>query len=123
MASKKKWTNGDSARVMTSKYNKTVEELEDLQRKSSVIETNSEEIEQIRTQLQRKAENKSDVGLGSVDNTSDRDKPVSIPQAKAIELATREMITSEPSENYIEEDGMNFIFGIDVDDTKLIISI
>ena len=119
----RKWQNGDSARLMTNKYNETAEEAEQLKKDGQGInKATQEELEALALQLQKKVENKSQIGLGKVDNTADSEKPVSEPQARAIERAIEPMVTSEPA-NEIEAEDTGFITSISVSGTKLVISI
>lgn len=120
----KKWTNSDSARTMTNKYNETAEEVENLKKIGEIVNpATQQQLDSLSEVLKTKAENKSDVGLGNVDNTSDMDKPVSNAQARAIEWATEDMLTSEPADEIESEDTGFFITSISVDGTRLVISI
>lgn len=119
----RKWQNQDSARTMTNKYNETAEEVEQLKKASQEINpAMQEELEAIAQQLKKKVENKSQIGLDKVDNTADSEKPLSQPQARAIQLAVEPMITSEPA-NEIDAEDTGFITSVSVSGTKLVISI
>lgn len=119
----KKWQNNDSARTMTNKYNETAEEVEQLKQDSTGInEATKLELQTINEELKKKVETKYQLGLEKVDNTADVDKPVSEPQAKAIQLAVEPMVTSEPA-NEVEGEDTGFITSVSVNGTKLVISI
>ena len=93
-----KWTNGDSARLMTIKYNETAEEVQELKEQSnSINEATQEVLENLQEQVDKKLEEVTaeDLGLGEVDNTPDMKKPVSEAQARAIDDAIEPMLTSE----------------------------
>lgn len=95
----KRWTNGDSARMMTNKYNETADEVEKLKKSSEgVNQATQEELNKLQKEVEKKLEEVTveDLGLEKVDNTPDMYKPVSIYQAAAIDNATENMLTSQP---------------------------
>lgn len=121
------WKNNDSARTMTRKYNETAQEVEKLKESyDKDVSPIPEQLEKFQKELDRKLEEVSaeDIGLGNVDNTSDMDKPVSKAQQLAINVATNDMITSEP----VSDDGLEdaeetgFITSVNVTGTTLVIS-
>lgn len=121
----KKWEIQDSARTMTNKYNEVAEEVNDLKNNSGKMnEVTKEAFQQIREDMSKKIEDKSQLGLDKVDNTPDSEKPVSNPQARAIEWATEEMLRSEPANEDVTQDAeeTGFITSVSVQGTKLIIS-
>ena len=121
------WKNNDSARTMTRKYNETAQEVEKLKESyDKDVSPIPEQLEKFQKELDRKLEEVSaeDIGLGNVDNTSDMDKPVSKAQQLAINVATNDMITSEPvSDDDLEDaEETGFITSINVTGTTLVIS-
>lgn len=121
----RKWETQDSARTMTNKYNEVVEEVNNIKKDSGKMnEVTKEAFQQVHENLSKKVENKSQLGLDKVDNTPDSEKPVSSPQARAIEWATEEMLRSEPANEDITQDAeeTGFITSVSVQGTKLIIS-
>lgn len=95
-----KWKNGDSLRAMTEKYNKSVEDIEQLKSASSSSSHGTDpdiqsKLDDITQQLQRKAETKSDLGLERVDNTADLEKPISNSQKQYVNNAVQGMVKSE----------------------------
>lgn len=140
-----KWEQTDNLRTMTSKFNSTVDELEGLKESSNQqyqeigeqieqltqstnqsFEQVSQDLQQVNQELDKKLEEVSaeDIGLGNVDNTSDMDKPVSKAQQLAINVATNDMITSEPvSDDDLEDtEETGFITSVNVTGTTLVIS-
>lgn len=122
-----KWQNQDSARTMTNKYNKTVEEVNELKQQSS--QSNSEQektLQEIRKELDSKVNSetaKTDLQLDKVDNTSDMDKPVSNPTARAIENAVEGMLTSEPIDSELDvTPPIGVLSDIHISGTKLIMN-
>lgn len=121
------WKNNDSARTMTRKYNETAQEVEKLKESyDKDVSPIPEQLEKFQQELNKKLEEVSaeDIGLGNVDNTSDMDKPVSTAQQRAINVATDDMITSEPvSDDDLEDaEETGFITSINVTGTTLVIS-
>lgn len=121
------WKNNDSARTMTRKYNETAQEVEKLKESyDKDVSPIPEQLEKFQKELDRKLEEVSaeDIGLGNVDNTSDMDKPVSKAQQLAINVATNDMITSEPvSDDDLEDaEETGFITSVNVTGTTLVIS-
>lgn len=101
----RKWTDGDSARLMTNKYNETAEEVENLKKQSNEINQATKEVlDNIQKQVDKKLEEVTaeDLGLGEVDNTPDMKKPLSEAQARAIDDAVEPMLTSESLGNIQE---------------------
>ena len=101
-----KWKNGDSLRAMTEKYNKSVEDIEQLKSSSSSGSHGTDpdiqsKLNEITQQLQRKAETKSDLGLERVDNTADLEKPVSASQKQYINNTVQGMVKSEDASGNI----------------------
>ena len=106
------WELKDTLRQMTLKFNDVVTELNNLKTSSTEINQSTQNaiedviahIEKITEELNTKISkvNAEDVGLGSVDNTSDMDKPVSTLQAQAIQEASgailQELIATETEE-------------------------
>lgn len=87
-----KWANGDSARLMTKKYNTTADEVEELKKaQKETNEPTKKELEEFKESVDKKFSEYS-----NVDNTSDEDKPVSIAQQQALDEVTKNMLTSEP---------------------------
>lgn len=122
----RKWKDGDSARTMTNKYNEVVTDVLSLREKTSSLDSTLEtEIKSINEAIDSKLEKTTalkELGLDKVNNTSDIDKPVSIPQSVAIELATVDKLTSEPITTELVEDySIGFLAEIKVDNTKLCI--
>ena len=118
------WKDGDSARTMTRKYNDTAKEVENLKGHiDKELNPIPEEIKKLQEQVDKKIESvtKADIGLGEVDNTPDINKPVSIYQQQAINRAVEEVITSQPASE-IEDSNTTFITGINVTNTKLILT-
>lgn len=97
-----KWTNGDSARQMTHKYNQAIEEINSMSKNSNNYQESVDaDLKAIYEKLEQKVDTetaKKDLELDKVDNTPDKEKPVSEPQGKAIEQATQDMLTSVPSD-------------------------
>lgn len=121
------WKNNDSARTMTRKYNETAQEVEKLKESyNKDVSPIPEQLEKFQKELDKKLEKVSaeDIGLGNVDNTSDMDKPVSKAQQLAINVATNDMITSEPvSDDDLEDaEETGFITSVNVTGTTLVIS-
>ena len=119
------WKDGDSARLMTKKYNDTAKEVESL--KSSFNKNVTPipgEIEKLQKQIDKKIESVTaeDIGLGEVDNTPDIKKPVSEPQDRAIKRAEEDMLTSEPASDLEDAEETSFITSINVSGSKLVIS-
>lgn len=115
-----KWLSRDSARTMTTKYNKTTEEVNELKKTAeSVNPAVNRKLEELSEAIKNKATTKADIGLGNVDNTSDIDKPVSTLQSKAIEFAVSDMVTSEPVEE-IAGTATEFNFKISVVGSKIV---
>lgn len=99
------WQNKDTLRNMTSKYNGAVSQFQNsiqelsessqqvneaTEKKFSDLQTSVDnQFKEVSKELSKKIESvtAADVGLGSVDNTSDKDKPVSTAQQKAIDDA------------------------------------
>lgn len=118
-----KWEQKDNLRTMTSKFNDTVQELEDLKESSTQVneateerftqieQSVSEQFQQVNEELDKKVSSVTaeDLGLGEVDNTSDIDKPVSTAQQQAIDdaksEAMKDMLTSEEAGQEIESEG------------------
>ena len=95
----RKWQNEDSARLMTTKYNETAEEVEDLKKGSKEInQATQTELDELYSQLSKKVETRADLDLDKVDNTPDSEKPLSIPQSIALEQALSSVITAEDAE-------------------------
>ena len=118
------WKDGDSARTMTRKYNDTAKEVESLKGHiDKELNPIPEEIKKLQEQVDKKIESvtKADIGLGEVDNTADINKPVSIYQQQAINRAVEGIITSQPASE-IEDSNTTFITGINVTNTKLILT-
>lgn len=118
----KRWVDGDSARKMTIKYNSVAEDVKQLVETSGEVnEATAAELLKINQELGKKIESVSaeDVGLEKADNTSDMDKPVSKLQARAIDLAVEDKITSVPTSQADGETG--FIASIHVSGTTLVI--
>lgn len=121
----RKWKEQDSARTMTNKYNEVVDDVAALQQDSGKMnEVTRQAFNKVQEDLSKKAETKTDIGLGNVDNTADKDKPVSTAQAQAIEWATEEMLRSEPANEDITQgaEDTGFITSVSVSGTKLVIS-
>lgn len=103
------WDYKDTLRQMTEKFNKSVQAIIELQESSedvnaatvqsiSDMQTSiNSELESIKEDLKSKIDNVTaeDLNLGNVDNTADIDKPVSRATQEAIELATKDMATTE----------------------------
>lgn len=109
MTEPSKWDYKDTLRQMTEKFNSAVTAILELQVSSkdvneatikSITEIQksfNDELETIKEDLKTKIDNVTaeDLNLGNVDNTSDMDKPVSTATQAAIELATKDMATTE----------------------------
>lgn len=109
MATISPWEYKDTLRQMTEKFNAAVEAIITLQTSTegvnestmkqltTIQETFSDELEQIKTELETKVSSVTaeDLHLGNVDNTSDMDKPVSTATQAAIDKAVEEMATTE----------------------------
>lgn len=103
------WDYKDTLRVMTDKFNNSVQAILELQENtegvnSGTVEKLNElqssfnaEIEEIKQSLSTKIDGvtAADLNLDKVDNTSDMDKPVSTATRQAIADATAEMLSSE----------------------------
>lgn len=103
------WKYKDTLREMTTKFNLAVKAIVELQEKAEGIneETLSslttvqqqinDEIEQLKEDIQNKADTVTvaDLNLDKVDNTADIDKPVSTATRQAIDEAVEDMLTSE----------------------------
>ena len=97
-----KWGNNDSARTMTRKYNETVDQM-----------------------LEGKVDKdtaKKDLGVDKVDNTADMDKPLSNPQARAIENATENMLTSQGIDVDIDGPEPGVLVEIRIEGSKIIMN-
>lgn len=99
------WKDKDTLRNMTSKYNGAVSQFQNsiqelsessqqvneaTEKKFSELQTSvDKQFEEVSEELGKKVESvtAADIGLGNVDNTSDKDKPVSTAQQKAIDDA------------------------------------
>ena len=93
-----KWQNNDSARTMTKKYNEMVDQINQYEENNQITAKVAEELRQLLGGKLDKETAKIDLGVDKIDNTSDMDKPLSNPQARAIENAMDGMLTSEPIE-------------------------
>lgn len=88
----REWETQDSALDMTLKYNETARKVSEMEDNNDQIPGIQQDLKRINKKLDSKLEevSASDIGLGNVDNTSDKDKPVSDPQQRAINTAVRE---------------------------------
>lgn len=117
-----KWENNDSARTMTRKFNETVEQINGYEKTNRQTEQTAQEIrELLETKVTRETA-KKDLNLDNVDNTSDMDKPLSNPQARALEFATENMLVSQGIGVTIDGPDPGLIVKLHVDNNKLIIT-
>lgn len=97
-----KWGNQDSARRMTQKYNDTVDQVNKLARDNrEYTHITDEDLKEIHKQLDEKVNAETarkDLNLDKVDNTPDSEKPMSDEQKAALIEATKDFITSVPSD-------------------------
>lgn len=94
-----RWQNNDSARTMTKKYNEMVDQINGYEQTNKDTEQAADDVRKLLGQKVDKDTAKKDLGIDQIDNTPDMDKPLSNPQARAIENATENMLTSEPIAN------------------------
>lgn len=105
------WRDGDSARLMTQKFNDLVREYDKLKVEyEGKLGTLPEVVEQLVEDMDKKLETvtKEDIGLGDVDNTPDLEKPVSAFQRNAINFAVREKLTSMPADYLGDGEDVDF---------------
>ena len=97
-----KWGNQDSARCMTRKYNDTVDQVNKLVKDNrEYTQVTDEDLKEIHKQLGEKVNAETarkDLNLDKVDNTPDKEKPMSDEQKAALIEATKDFITSVPSD-------------------------
>lgn len=103
------WSQKDSLRTMTTKFNTAVVEIEEIKQNAeqvhqatnqqiSTLETSvGQQFSAVDTELAKKLESvtTTDLGLQNVNNTSDTDKPVSTAQAAAIQTAKTEAMAEQ----------------------------
>lgn len=116
------WKNNDSARTMTRKYNEMVEQINGYEQTNKNTEKAAEDVKKLLEQKQDKDTAKKDLGIDKIDNTADMDKPLSNPQARAIENATENMLTSQGIETDITGPEPGVVVEIRIEGTKLIMS-
>lgn len=117
-----KWGNNDSARTMTRKYNETVDQINRYEKTNQHTEQTTEEIRKLLEGKVDKDTAKKDLGVDKVDNTADMDKPLSNPQARAIENATENMLTSQGIDVDIDGPEPGVLVEIRIEGSKIIMN-
>lgn len=119
------WNEKDTLRQMTSKFNGAVDDLEGLKKSSAQVNQATEKrftemdkkvskkFQEVNEELTKKVSSVSaeDIGLGSVDNTSDSEKPVSIAQQEAIDSAKADILETVETKITSEEADSSEILG------------
>ena len=117
-----KWGNNDPARTMTRKYNETVDQINRYEKTNQHTEQTAEEIRKLLEGKVDKDTAKKDLGVDKVDNTADMDKPLSNPQARAIENATENMLTSQGIDVDIDGPEPGVLVEIRIEGSKIIMN-
>lgn len=117
-----RWQNNDSARTMTRKYNETVDQINRYEKTNQHTEQTAEEIRKLLEGKVDKDTAKKDLGVDKVDNTADMDKPLSNPQARAIENATENMLTSQGIDVNIDGPEPGVLVEIRIEGSKIIMN-
>lgn len=117
-----KWQNNDSARTMTKKYNEMVDQINQYEHNNQITSKVAEELRQLLGGKLDKETAKKDLGVDKVDNTADMDKPLSNPQARAIENATENMLTSQGIDVDIDGPEPGVLVEIRIEGSKIIMN-
>lgn len=117
-----KWSNNDSARTMTRKYNEMVDQINGYEKTNQSTEKVAEDVRKLLDGKVDKETAKKDLGVDKIDNTSDMDKPLSNPQARAIENATENMLTSQGIDVDIDGPEPGVLVEIRVEGSKLVMN-
>lgn len=117
-----RWQNNDSARTMTKKYNEMVDQINGYEQTNKNTEQAADDVRKLLGQKVDKDTAKKDLGIDKIDNTPDMDKPLSNPQARAMENAIEDMLTSEPI-NGVDVGGppVGVLVNLSISGTKLIL--
>lgn len=117
-----KWSNNDSARTMTRKYNEMVDQINGYEKTNQSTEKVAEDVRKLLDGKVDKETAKKDLGVDKIDNTPDMDKPLSNPQARAIENATENMLTSQGIDVDIDGPEPGVLVEIRVEGSKLVMN-
>lgn len=117
-----KWVNNDSARTMTKKYNEMVDQINGYEKTNQSTEKVVEDIRKLLEGKVDKETAKIDLGVDKIDNTSDMDKPLSNPQARAIKNATENMLTSQEIDTEIDGPEPGVLVEVYVRGSKLVMN-
>lgn len=117
-----KWQNNDSARTMTKKYNEMVDQINQYEHNNQITSKVAEELRQLLGGKLDKETAKTDLGVDKVDNTPDMDKPLSNPQARAIENAIENMLTSQGIDVDIDGPEPGVLVEIRIEGSKIIMN-
>ena len=117
-----KWINNDSARTMTRKYNEAVDQINDYERANQDAKKDVEDIKKLLENKVDKETAKKDLDIDNIDNTADMNKPLSNPQARAIENATENMLTSQGTDVEIDGPEPGVLVEIRIEGSKLIMN-
>lgn len=117
-----KWQNNDSARTMTKKYNEMVDQINGYEKTNQSTEKVAEDVRKLLDGKVDKETAKKDLGVDKIDNTPDMDKPLSNPQARAIENATENMLTSQGIDVDIDGPEPGVLVEIQVEGSKLVMN-
>lgn len=117
-----KWENNDSARTMTKKYNEMVDQINGYEKTNQSAEQTAEDVRKLLEGKVDKETAKKDLEVDKVDNTADMDKPLSNPQARAIENATENMLTSQGIDVDIDGPEPGVLVEVRIEGSKLIMN-
>lgn len=117
-----KWANNDSARTMTKKYNEMVDQINGYEKTNQNTEKVAEDVRKLLEGKVDKETAKTDLGVDKIDNTPDMDKPLSNPQARAIENATENMLTSQGIDTEIDGPEPGVLVEVYVQGSKLVMN-
>ena len=117
-----KWSNNDSARTMARKYNEMVDQINGYEKTNQSTEKVAEDVRKLLDGKVDKETAKKDLGVDKIDNTPDMDKPLSNPQARAIENATENMLTSQGIDVDIDGPEPGVLVEIRVEGSKLVMN-